>query len=219
MSERLNLKRIVEPQNLPLSLGEAKAFLKIEDDQVADEATVMALLRAAVRHVETYTGRLLITQTWRLTRDGWPRRTASLDQDWEGVREGVMVEEGASFIEIPRPPLQSVTAVKLYDSADTESDVASTVYFVDTDSEPGRVGLRTSQTWPATTLRPHAGIQITFVAGYGDHGATIPDDIMAGLRLVLAHFYDNRAACDPASNIALPVAAEEALRPYRIVKV
>ncbi len=219
MPETLKLKLVTEPQNQPLSLNEAKAFLKLGDDDTADDALIMALLRAAVRHVETFTGRALITQTWRLTLDRWPSRSRLDDQLWEGVREAAERVETTNFIEIPKAPLQSVSAFQVFDSSDAASTVATTVYFVDGESQPGRVGLRHGQTWPSTTQRPHHGIQITIVAGYGDDANGVPDDILAGLRLLLAHFYENRAACDQATNLAVPLTAREALRPYRILRL
>ncbi len=219
MPETLKLKLVTEPQNLPMSLNEAKAFLKLGDDDTDDDALIMALLRAAVRHVETFTGRVLITQTWRLTLDDWPSRSRLDDQLWEGVREGADIVEARDHIEIPKPPLQSVTSFQIFNTSDTASSVATTVYFVDSESEPGRVGLKFGQVWPSITLRPHNGIQITFTAGYGDDANGVPDDILAGLRLLLAHFYENRAVCDLATNLALPLTAREALRPYRILRL
>jgi len=219
MPESLKLKRVAEPQNLPLSLNEAKAFLRLDDDDTAADALVMALLRAAVRHAETFTGRALITQSWRLSLDHWPRRSLIDARLWEGVREGADLVAARNFIEIPRPPLQSVTALQTFDAADAAAAVAPTVYFVDTASEPGRVGLRFGQVWPSVTLRPHSGIQITFVAGYGDDANGVPDDILAGLRLLLAHFHENRAVCDRATDIAVPMTAKEVLRPYRILRL
>ncbi len=219
MPETLKLKLVTEPQNQPLSLNEAKAFLKLGDDDTADDALIMALLRAAVRHVETFTGRALITQTWRLTLDDWPSRSRLDDQLWEGVREAAELVEAKDHIEIPKPPLQSVTSFQIFNPSDAASTVATTVYFVDSESEPGRVGLRYGQVWPSTTLRRHSGIQITFVAGYGDTGNDVPDDILAGLRLLVTHFYENRAVCDQATNVALPMTAKEVLRPYRILRL
>ncbi|MFQ5954721.1 MAG: hypothetical protein ACE5JZ_06640 [Kiloniellales bacterium] len=219
MPEALKLQRVLAPQDLPLTLGGAKAFLKIEDSDTADEALIMAVMRAAVAHVETFTGRVLITQTWRLSLDNWPRRRSALARLWEGVREGADIITGQDFIEIPRPPLQSVTSFQIFDTSDAATEVDSSIYFVDTESEPGRVGLRFAKTWPSTTLRPHDGVQITFVAGYGDDGNAVPDDLMAGLRLLLAHFHEHRAALDQATDIAVPRAVKELLGPHRIMRV
>jgi uncharacterized phiE125 gp8 family phage protein len=194
MTEQLKLKRLAEPQELPLSLGEAKTFLRVDESATAE----------------------IIAQTWRLTLDRWPERSSLLNQDWEGWREGADIVTRRDVIEIPRPPLQSVTSFRIFDTADTASEVATTVYFVDTEGEPGRVGPRFGQTWPVTTLRPHNGIQITFVAGYGVDWNAVPDALPQAVRLLLAHFYEDRGACDQPSAAALPASVQALLRPYRV---
>ena len=61
---------ISEPEEEPLSLADAKLFLRVEHD--AEDALITNLVRAARRHVETQTGRRLVTQIWRLVLDAWP---------------------------------------------------------------------------------------------------------------------------------------------------
>ena len=55
----------------PVSLAEAKAYLRVEHDD--DDDTIAALIAGARIHVESQTRRALITQTWRLSRDAWPK--------------------------------------------------------------------------------------------------------------------------------------------------
>src|SRR6185295_19907165 len=55
----------------PVTLAEAKLFLRVEHDD--DDDLIAALVAGSRIHVEAQTRRALITQTWRLTRDAWPR--------------------------------------------------------------------------------------------------------------------------------------------------
>jgi uncharacterized phiE125 gp8 family phage protein len=55
---------IAGPGEEPVSLAEAKAFCRI--DGTDEDALVSALITAARLHVESITGRALLTQTWRL---------------------------------------------------------------------------------------------------------------------------------------------------------
>jgi hypothetical protein len=55
---------IAGPGEEPVSLAEAKAFCRI--DGTDEDALVSALIAAARLHVESITGRALLTQTWRL---------------------------------------------------------------------------------------------------------------------------------------------------------
>lgn len=54
----------------PVTLAEAKAFLRVEHDD--DHAVIGALIAGSRIHVEAQTRRSLITQTWRLSFDCWP---------------------------------------------------------------------------------------------------------------------------------------------------
>ena len=61
---------LTPPAVEPLSLAEAKAFLRVE---TADDDSLIAALIAAGRiHVERQAGLALITQGWRLVLDCWP---------------------------------------------------------------------------------------------------------------------------------------------------
>jgi hypothetical protein len=55
---------IAGPGEEPVSLAEAKAFARIDGSD--EDALVSALIAAARLHVESLTGRALVTQTWRL---------------------------------------------------------------------------------------------------------------------------------------------------------
>jgi hypothetical protein len=55
---------IAGPGEEPVTLAEAKAFARI--DGTEEDALVGALIAAARLHVESVTGRALVTQTWRL---------------------------------------------------------------------------------------------------------------------------------------------------------
>ncbi|WP_332130099.1 head-tail connector protein, partial [Azorhizobium caulinodans] len=63
-------QRISGPAAEPLTLAEAKDFLRLTDPST--DALVGALLSAARRTIESATGRVLMTQSWRLVRDAWP---------------------------------------------------------------------------------------------------------------------------------------------------
>jgi hypothetical protein len=61
---------LTAPAAEPLSLTEAKAFLRVEHDD--DDAIIASLVASARNHVEALTRCGLITQTWRLALDRWP---------------------------------------------------------------------------------------------------------------------------------------------------
>jgi len=56
---------IAGPGEEPVALADAKAWCRIDTDD--DDALVTALIAAARLEVESFTGRALVTQSWRLT--------------------------------------------------------------------------------------------------------------------------------------------------------
>ena len=61
---------VAGPAGEPVSLAQAKAFLKIDDD--AEDALITTLIGAARLHVEGVTGKALLAQSWRIVLDAWP---------------------------------------------------------------------------------------------------------------------------------------------------
>lgn len=197
MPEPLRLTLVVAPAVLPVSLNEAKAHLRIEDDQITDDALITGQIATAVEACERYTGRALISQTWTLHRDDWPTDWHSAHgSDWTGIREGAISElrSAARWLEIPRPPLQQVIHVKTYDEEDGAIVLAASDYFVDTATEPGRIVLRSGAAVPAIT-RAANGLEIQFIAGYGDDPQDVPEQLRLGILQLIAGLNENRGDC------------------------
>jgi uncharacterized phiE125 gp8 family phage protein len=85
-----------------------------------------------------------------------------------------------------------VTHIKTYDDNDSATTMSSSDYQVDTVSKPARVALRNGKTWPATVLRPLNGVEIKFIAGYGDHESSVPQSLRQGMLKLCVHLYENR---------------------------
>ena len=78
-------------------------------------------------------------------------------------------------IEIPAPPLSSVTSITYKDTGGIVNTLNSSSYVVATESEPGRIVLMPGAAWPSAELWPVSAIKIRFVAGvvHGCQCATI----------------------------------------------
>jgi uncharacterized phiE125 gp8 family phage protein len=190
------LTLVTPPASEPVSDTEAKLHLRV--DHTADDSLIDSLITAARRQVETHTGRALVTQTWDMALDGWPC---------------------GGEIDIPLPPLQSVTSLTYYDTSSNATVWSSSNYQVVTDGVRGRLVLGYGKTWPAVTLRPAAGIIVRFVAGYGAASA-VPEDIKAAIKLWLGHLYANREAVTGTGGVTVgpqvvPMAVDALLAAYR----
>lgn len=183
----------------PVGTVEAKAHCRVDVDD--DDALLDALVVAARQYVEQVTRRSLVTQTWDLFLDGWP---------------------AGDTLVVPVPPLQSVTAVTYTDDAGTTRTVSSADYVVDTANEPGRVRLTSSASWPSETLQVVNGVQVRFVAGFGDAGADVPQPIRQAILLLVGHWYENREAVAVHSFATfpkeIPLAVDALLWPYRVLR-
>jgi uncharacterized phiE125 gp8 family phage protein len=187
------LKQIAAPAVEPVSLAEAKLHLRV--DIADDDTLITALISAAREYFEGATGRALITQKWRLSLETWP----------------------GNVVELPRAPLVSVDDFEYIDSAGTTTDVGAAVYDVDTDSEPGRIVLAYGQTWPSTTLAIMNPIQIEYTAGYGAAATAVPEHMRQAIKLLVAHWYENREPVS-AGEVAreVPFALKSLIYLYRI---
>jgi uncharacterized phiE125 gp8 family phage protein len=164
----LRLKLKTAPTVEPISLDEAKLHLKV--DGADDNALITALITTARQLAERETGRAFITQTWQMYLDAAPAE-----------------------IEIPKPPLQSVTAITVIDDEGAETVVSDTLYDVDaSQNSPGRVKLKSWCSWP--THREFASFIIEFKAGYGDAATDVPETLKQGILQLVAHLYENRGA-------------------------
>jgi len=161
---------ITGPAVEPISLDDAK--LHVRQDDTADDALITGLIKAAREYAENFTRRALITQTWELVLDDWP------DDD---------------EIELPLPPLQSVTSVKYTDLDGVEHEFDDDYYIVDTSGVKGRVVLVEDASWPSSEdLQEAAAIHVRFVAGYGAAGSSVPEMILLGMKMLIGSWYENR---------------------------
>jgi uncharacterized phiE125 gp8 family phage protein len=182
----------VLPTEEPINLEDAKAHLRVDHDE--DDDYILNLIMVACQYAETVTHRALITQTWIYYLDDFP------DDD---------------YIEIPYPPLQSVTSLKYTDYNNTQTEWANTNYIVDTASLPGKIVLAYGISWPTATLYPSNPIEITYVCGYGTPD-DIPESIKQGMKLDIGDMYENRETIIVGQPIAHLDALERIYMPYRV---
>ena len=123
MTFRLTLN--TAPSAEPVSIAEAKIQCRVDgsDDDVYLSSFCIPTARG---RAERYLSRALISQTWDLYLDRFPQT-----------------------IVVPRPPLQSAT-ITYVDVDGATQTLATGIYTVDTDSEPGLIYQAYDQDWPST---------------------------------------------------------------------
>src|SRR5690606_34956771 len=132
------------PAEEPVSLAEARAFLRLDD--TAEDGLVQTLIAAARLHIEGTTARAMLHQSWRLVLDAWP-----------ASRE----------IRLPVGPLVAVSAVTAFDAAGEPQELDPEGFVVDRVTPR----LLLPVTFERPAMRERQGIEVDFVAGYGEEAA------------------------------------------------
>lgn len=178
-----------------MTLAEASAHVR--QDGTTDDALLTALIVSARQHCENDTRRAFVTQTWKLTLDGFP---------------------DSGIIRLPRPNLLSVTGITYVDDNGVEQTLAASQYTVITDTLPGEIHEAYDVDWPTTRAVPDA-VRITYTAGYGATAASVPGPIKSAMLLAIGHWYANRESVITGTiSTELPMAVDSLLGPYRYIE-
>lgn len=166
------------PATEPVTLAEAKAAIQVE---VTDDDTVITnLIKSARAYIEALTGRQLVTATYDLFLEKFPKE-----------------------IIVPLPPLQSVTSLKYVDTAGVEQTLASSDYQVDTNDTPGRIKPEPTASWPSIETGRYNAVTVRFVAGFGA-AAAVPEHLKSAMYLLIGHWYEHPEA--DAMRVSKPIA-------------
>lgn len=166
------LTLVAAPTVEPVSLSDLKSFCRVDhsdEDDILERA-----IDAAIEAVQSRLGVQCVTATYDLKLYHFP----------------------CGEIELPRPPLQSVSSVKYTDVAAAQQTVSSSLYTVDTGSADvrGRVFPAYGQTWPSGSRGHVKGDAVVrFVTGFGATAASVPASIRHQILLVASHLYHTRS--------------------------
>ena len=196
----------VEPASEPIVYADAAAYLRVDSDD--GQADVERLISVARRTVEDFTGRALLTQTWKLTMDSWPCEAYRPYSYYPGWRNDAIYLE--------RSPLASVGSVKYYPASGADQATLSTdAYHVVTGPTPGLIVLKSTESWPDLAERPDA-VEVTFDAGLASADEISPA-LLQAVYLTLAHLHENRQPVNIGNIVnEIPMSAKHLLESYRV---
>jgi uncharacterized phiE125 gp8 family phage protein len=159
-----------------------------------EDTLISGYIKAAREDCESFQNRSYINRTYELWLDEFPSK---------------------DYIELPMPPLVSVTSLDIYDTSNVKtSDTTLTDYFIDTKSEPGKLCLAYGKSWPSTTLRPNNGVCVVYTAGYGATSASVPQNVILAMLLLITAAYEHRSGKELDQSIK---AAESLLWKERVL--
>ena len=152
------------PSAEPITLAEAKAFLRVEHDD--DDDLISALVAGSRIHVETQTRRALITRRVIETKDKW-------------------CFDARDAIRLRLAPIAALHEIRVSGAV-----VPAETYALDAAHDPPRLRFSISPPSPSAAI---AGIEIEYDAGYGADAQDVPEALRQAVRLALAAAYEDRA--------------------------
>jgi len=182
------------PTTTPISLAEAKSFLRIDSDFDDDNTYITSLINVATSMVEEFTRRRLITQTFNIFYDEFP-----------------------PYIDLQIGEVASVTHIKYYDTSNALQTLATSNYDVDTKIRPGRIYQSEDGDFPNTYERPNA-VEVEFIVGAS--ASDIPAPIIQAIYVIIGRYFENRQDVVTGTIASeLPLMVNHLLTPYRLLEL
>lgn len=179
------------PAMEPVSLAEAKNYLRVEHDD--DDDLIEALIVSARMQIEQAARRALITQSWRIVLDRWP---------------------ASGWIVSPVNPLVSIEAARVFPLEGSANTLDLDVFTLNAAAAPAIIAFeRGALSQPGRTV---GGIEIDVIAGYADAAEDVPAPLRQAIRFLVARNYEQR---DNVEKSDLPDAVAALITAYRVAKL
>lgn len=190
----ISVTSVGDTANNPLiELEDAKRFLNVVTTD--DDLLIRDLVLSATRILETRTRRSFINKTV-VTR----------------------YKSRAFPVVIPRGPVQSITSVKTIEDGTPTTQTLTDFYLV---GGGGSLRPKVSLKSDKSVDDDFSEIEIETVNGFGATAASVPEDLKAGARKLVAYLYDRRdddfsGGKLSAANIDLPWSIESVVVAYQV---
>jgi uncharacterized phiE125 gp8 family phage protein len=179
------------PAAEPVSLADAKNFLRVEHDD--DDELIGELIASARMQVEQAARRVLITQQWRIVLDRWP---------------------ASGWIVSPVNPVVSLDAARVFPFEGAAVSLIAAQFTINAAAAPAIIAFqRTNVIAPGRTS---GGIELDVTAGYGDAADDVPAPLRQAIRLFVARNYEHR---DRLQADGMPDAVSALIAAYRVAKL
>lgn len=200
MSTLREVKVLTAPATEPITLAEAKDWMKIKTGFTDDDTLIQdTLIPAARRSAEKHMSRSLITQTIQLYYTKFSGR-----------------------IYLPYGPYQSISTVtRILLNVDTVLTENTDFYVQGLDDKflimaNPHTQLRAGQSPNDNFLS--AELKVQAVTGYGAASA-VPDEVKVAIRMIVAESYNQRTDTTEKGRALIPKTAKTKLAPYVYVSV
>lgn len=171
---------VTAPAQEPVSLSEAKTHLRYDDSD--EDSLILRLIENGRRLIESYTSRQLVTATWKMHMDCFPR----------------------GDIQIRKCPVASVSSITYSDTNGSSQTWSSSNYQTDLVSYPARIRPEYNVVYPSTRLGKFNAVTVQFVAG--EAVSAVPKQAKQAILIYVGHLFEHRELVGNAAFYELPFA-------------
>lgn len=168
----MSIERTTAPASEPISLQDAKDFLRVGNS--AEDGLITSMIAVARETAEEYLGISMLPQVWTITQNTWWTKDDPL--------------------ELPYPPLQSVDSISYIDTAGaTQTLTAGTDFYVSKDRE-----IYPTEAFDAPDLQEDTADAITIVysTGYAS-SSDVPMRLKHFIKMMIGTAYLYREEITP----------------------
>lgn len=184
---------LTPPDVEPISLTQAKNWLRI--DHSDEDELVAALIASARLIVESASGRMLISQTWRIVMDEWP----------------------AGDIIVPLAPVSEVLALRMVSPTGASGLIAPSSYVAVVAGGHARIRFLTAPPAPQKSI---GGIEIDVELGFSSSPQGVPETLKTAMRLLIARWYEQRGDVENDGAFErMPPSVAALIAPYRRMRL
>ncbi|MEL7428755.1 MAG: head-tail connector protein [Pseudomonadota bacterium] len=183
---------LVPPSGLPVTLASIKQHLRLADTD--EDNYLLELADGATTYVESHIRQCLVERTVRQYVDG---------------------SSVSRIVELECWPVKTIVGVTVYDINGDPATLADGDHVLRTSSDPATFSLKPSLGLSGV----RDGMEIDYLAGYGETSLDIPSNMVRAIHLVIAHWYEFRGAGISELQHSLPHGIERLLAPTRRVRI
>lgn len=188
----MTLTKTTAPTTYPVSLAQAKEHLRIGTSMTADDSYILGCIAAATEAVEGMTERQLMSATYTLTLDGFPR--------------------GQESISMPIVPTRGISGVTYLDIEGNTATLEAAAYTQVVD----KLYPVPSSYWPVAYPRPDS-VCVVYLAGYPT-SADVPVSLTAAILLIVGDLYESRQSQIVGTITTTNPTVEALVRPFQRVE-
>ena len=162
-------KVVTPPVIEPFTVAYAKAWLRIPSSITIEDTLIEDMIKGARDYAEKVTNKAMLTQTINEFFDCFPC---------------------GNVFKLSVSPIQSITSIS-YMINGSYTVFNSSNYHTDLVSEPARIVLKDSASWPTIDTQTPNAVKVVYVAG-ATAASGIPQTSMDAMLQRLAYLYENR---------------------------